>query len=117
VKLRGVAEREAVRFVAPTVGFLTRGPAGILGRGLADILTVVERGEEGETAGAECGSMWRPAWVGVDSGVGFMEPNAPLTPRKRLQDVSGRGVRACVPGRQAGVGEGFVTRFQPWGVD
>ena len=76
MKLRGVAERGAVRFVAPAVFFLTRGPMGILGRGLEDILWA----EVGETSGEERSSMWRPAWVGVGSGVGFMEPNAPLIP-------------------------------------
>lgn len=56
VKLRGVAERGAVRFVAPAVFFLTRGPAGILGRGLADILGVTGKGKAGETSGEEWSS-------------------------------------------------------------
>ena len=55
MKLRGVAERGAVRFVAPAVFFLTRGPAGILGRGLADIFGVTGK-EVGETSGEELSS-------------------------------------------------------------
>ena len=58
--------------MAPAVFFLTRGPAGILGRGLADILGNAERGEAGERTGGEWRSMRRPAWVGVGSGVEFM---------------------------------------------
>ena len=81
MKLRGAVERGAVRFVAPAVVFLTRGPAGILGRGLADILEVAERGEVGEMSGGERSWMRRPAWVGVgSSGVGSMERNVPWIP-------------------------------------
>lgn len=68
-----------MRFVAPAVFFLTRGPAGILGRGL-DILEVVERGEVGETSGEENGSMRRPACAGVGSVEGFMELSVPRFP-------------------------------------
>lgn len=69
-----------MRFVAPAVIFLTRGPAGILGRELADILGVAERGEVGETSGEENRSMWRPAWAGVGAVVGSMGPNVPWIP-------------------------------------
>lgn len=76
MKLRGVAERGVVRVVAPAVFFLTRGPAGILGRGLADIFGCAERGEMGEMSGSEGG----PASEGVGSEVGFIEPNTPQNP-------------------------------------
>lgn len=63
--------------MVPAVFFLTRGPAGILGRELAGILGGGERGEVGETSGEGASSVSRPAWVGgVGSGVGFIEPNA-----------------------------------------
>ena len=75
MKLRGVVERGVVRLVTPAVFFLTRGPRGILGRGLVDILGAAERGEAGEVNGEGRSSRWRPAWVGVGSGVGFMGPD------------------------------------------
>ena len=102
MKLRGVAERWAVRVIAPAVFFLTRGPAGIRGRGLADIFGGVEREEVGEMSGEETTSVSRPAWVdGVGSGVGFIEPNAPWVGWGRLQPMSEWVVRASWPGRQA----------------
>jgi len=88
-----------VRFEAPVVFFLTRGPAGILGRGLEDIFGVAERGEVGEMSGEEYSSIRRPAWVGVGSVEGFMEPNALWIPQERLREVSERGVRVPFPGR------------------
>lgn len=62
----------------PAVFFLTRGPAGILGRGLADIFGGGGREEVGGTGGEGNTSVSGPSWVdGVDSVVGFIEPNAP----------------------------------------
>jgi hypothetical protein len=91
-----------VRTIAPAVFFLTRGPAGILGRELADIFWGTGRGEVGETSGEGTVSVSGPAWVGGEgSGVVFIEPNVPWIPWGRLQPVSEWVVCASLSRRQA----------------